>query len=247
MRSFGKDVVFESATTGSSPFYTAASNGIRRYARMLPFEIPAGTTARSLFETVLPTAHKQLVPAEAGNPELTLAVRVGDSEALREGGGSLGYTFIFRGSEVTIVEGEQPANLWIAVQKKTLERFLGDWMGERRFAPKFTPRGGALLLTDPRIMKRLVMVTGRIELALPDFEGERASFFVGAGGGKKIAIATDAPDVVIEATVPTFERLLAGTLPPDEAIGGNHVTLRGKKLVAMQFAFALAPFFPVAP
>jgi putative sterol carrier protein len=213
---------------------------------MLPFEIPTGTTARSLFETVLPNAHKQLVPLDAGTSELTLAVRVGDDDTLAEGGSSLGYTFVFRGSEVTIEESERPASLWIAVHKRTLDRFLGDWMGPRRFAPKFTPRGGALLLTDPRIMKRLVMVTGRIELALPDFEGERASFFVGAGGGKKVSIEPDAPDVVLEATVPTFERLLAGTLPPDEAIGGNHVTIRGKKLVAMQFAFALAPFFPVA-
>jgi SCP-2 sterol transfer family len=211
---------------------------------MLPFEIPAGTTARSLFETVLPKAHRQLVPPEAGHGELTMAVRIGESERLTESG-SLGYTFVFRGSEVTIEQSERPASMWIAVQRKTLERFLGDWMGPRRFAPKFTPRGGAVLLTDPRIMKRLVMVTGRIELALPDFEGARASFFVGAGGGKKVAIAPDEPDVVLEASVPTFERLLAGTLPPDDAISGSHVTIRGKKLVAMQFAFALAPFFPV--
>jgi hypothetical protein len=213
---------------------------------MLPFEIPTGTTSRTLFETVLPDAHKKLVPASAGKDELTLAVRIGGNEALSEGGSAHGHTFTFRGSDVTVDASERPANLWIAVQKKTLDRFLADWMGERRFAPKFTPRGGALLLTDPRIMKRLVMVTGCIELALPDFEGERASFFVGAGGGRKIDIDPESPDVVIEATVPTFERLLAGALPPDEAISGSHVTIRGKKLVAMQFAFALAPFFPVA-
>ena len=75
-------------------------------------------------------------------------------------------------------------------------------------------------------------------------ERGRAAILLGAGGGKKIRVSDEA-DVTIEASVATFERMLAGTLAPDEAISGSHVELIGKKLVAMQFAFALAPFFPL--
>ncbi len=202
---------------------------------MFPFEIPPGTTAESFFLSVVPEAHARLVPAGGGQEEYVLVAEIQGGEA---------FTYAVRGREVNVTRGSSPALLWVSVEQHTLERFILDWTTEKRFIPKFKPRGDVMLFTDPRVLKRLSLVTGRVELALPSFEGGRAAIKVGAGGGKKIRVSDEA-DVTIEASVATFERMLAGTLPPDEAISGGHVELSGKKLVAMQFAFALAPFFPL--
>ncbi len=210
-------------------------------ARMLPFEIPAGTTPKDLFVRVLPDAHRRLVP-QGSRETFTLGVRV-------TGSTPLAFTYTLQGGEVTVHEEARPAQLLVATEHATLARFLEDWTGPRRFVPSFTPNsaGGAplTLLTDPRVLKRLVLVSGRIELALPDLDGSRAALVAGAAGGKAIEHRDDDADVVVESEVPVFERLLSGKLGPDEALSGGHVTVRGKKLVAMQFAFALAPFFPV--
>jgi hypothetical protein len=210
---------------------------------MFPFEIPPGTTAESFFLSVVPEAHRRRVPDVVGkagaSPE-----RVEEYVLVAEIQGGEAFTYAVRGREVNVTRGSAPALLWVSVAKNTLERFLLDWTTEKRFIPKFKPRGDVALFTDPRVLKRLTMVTGRVELALPEFEGGRAAILLGAGGGKKIRVSDEA-DVTIEASVATFERMLAGTLAPDEAISGSHVELMGKKLVAMQFAFALAPFFPL--
>jgi len=204
---------------------------------MLPIDIPPGTTGRALLETVLPAAHRELVPKTgAGGGDFSMSVRV-------DGGDSFHYDF--RGADVTVHPGEAPAHLFLAVDASTLDRFVADWSGPRRYFPTFAPRGGVSLLTDPRIMKRLVLVHGRIELALPDFEGGRAAIVVGAHGGKRKEIHASSPDTVIEAKMALFDDLLAGRVSPEDALAGDGVTLRGKRLVAMQFAFALAPFFPV--
>ena len=54
----------------------------------------------------------------------------------------------------------------------------------------------------------------------------------------------DDPDVSISIALPAFLEVLAGTLGPDQAIAEGRVKLTGKKLVAMQFALALVPYFP---
>jgi len=205
---------------------------------MLPIDIPPGTTGRALLESVLPAAHRELVPPSPGGAgdAITMSVRV-------DGGDSFHYEL--RGEGVTVRPGEAPAHLWMKVDAATLERFVADWSGPKRYLPTFTPRGGVRLLTDPRVLKRLIMVSGRIELALPDFEGGRAAIVVGAHGGKKKPIDPAEPDATIEAKMSLFDALLAGRVSPDEALASDGVTLRGKKLVAMQLAFALAPFFPV--
>ena len=210
---------------------------------MFPFEIPPGTTAESFFLSVVPEAHRRLVP-DGGDKAGAAPERVEEYVLVAEIQGGEAFTYAVRGREVNVTRGSAPALLWVSVAKHTLERFLLDWTTEKRFIPKFKPRGDVALFTDPRVLKRLSMVTGRVELALPEFEGGRAAILLGAGGGKKIRVSDEA-DVTIEASVATFERMLAGTLAPDEAISGSHVELIGKKLVAMQFAFALAPFFPL--
>jgi hypothetical protein len=208
---------------------------------MRPIEIPPGTTLKGLFTDVLPATHAKFV-SQPPSTEAHVCV-------FRFAGGP-SFTVTVRGREVEVRDGEVSwSTLWVATSVGAAERILADWTGAQRFLPKSMPQG-ALALSDPRILKRLMMVSGRIELAVPDFhdgtsdEGPRISLTVGAGEAAKKGIITDEPDAVVEVRMAVLERILGGNLPPEEAIAGGHVTLRGKTLVAMQFALALAPMFP---
>jgi hypothetical protein len=200
---------------------------------MLPFEIPQGTTLASLVTEVLPAAHRKLAK---GKGRFRAVVRF-------EGGAS--YTADIDGGDVTIREGEEAgAHAWIVTRSSTAELFLADWMGARRFVPRLGDGMPFVLLSDPDVLKRLVLVEGKIELALSDFEGGRVGMTVALGSAAKKAIDPEDPHVTVDASVAVFERLLAGTLSPEAALADGDVGVRGKRLVAMQLAFALAPFFP---
>jgi hypothetical protein len=207
---------------------------------MFPFEIPPGTTVRALVTDVIPRAHAELVPKSAG-PETFRAVIAIDRGP--------SFTADVRAGAIDVREVEEKkVDFWITFDEPVAARFLADWSSTKALAPKFAPPGDVKLLTDPRVLKRLAMVSGKVEIALADFPGEdgpeRVAMTIASGAAAKKTIDRDDPDVVVEATMSAFLRLLDGTLAPEEAIADNHVSVRGKRLVAMQFALALAPFFP---
>jgi putative sterol carrier protein len=202
---------------------------------MLPIDVPPGTTLESLFFDVLPKAHAQMVPKDAA---------AGRFVAVQELRGFATYTLDIRGSELKVTEGaaDKP-DFWVTVAEEHAQLFLDDWMGPRRLAPKSLPQE-LVAISDPRILKRLAMVSAKAELALVDLDGERVGMVAASGAAAKKPIDRDDPDVVLEATADTFVRLVEGSLPPDEAIADGKVTVRGKKLLAMQYALAFAPFYP---
>jgi hypothetical protein len=203
---------------------------------MFPFEIPEGATLRSLVTEVFPQTHAKLVPASAGSTPFTIVLAL-------EGEGS--FTATVTGSSVTVREDEaRDRNVWIIGSARHAERFLTDWKTERRFVPKFAPAGDVVLMSDPRVLSRLVMASGKIELALADLDGERVAMTIAFGAAAKKTIHPDDPDVTIEATVAVFEEILAGKLAPEDAIAEGRVMVKGKKLLAMQMALALAPLAP---
>lgn len=204
---------------------------------MLPFDIPAGTTVETLFAEVLPRLHRQLVPDEPRAAELRAVARVV---------GHKSYTLAVRGAELAVHEGEdEGAPVWVCLDARAVELFLDDWSGPRRLVPDPLPTSGVLLLTDPRLLRRVAMVSGRIELAMKDFPGAgRVAMTLGAGDAARKGIDPGDPDVVIEATLSSVERLLSGALSPEDALVDEHVTVRGKRFVAMQLALALAPLHP---
>jgi putative sterol carrier protein len=207
---------------------------------MFPIDIPAGTTVESLFTDVYPALHRKLVSASSGG-----ATREALTSVVRLEGGGPSYTIVVRGKDIDVNEGEaEGAPLWVTLRREVVERFLEDWMGPKKYVPKTAPPADMVLLSDPRVMRRLAMVSARVELALTDFEGERVSLTAGCGDVAKKGIDPDDPDVVIEATMDTLTRLVGGDLSPEEALVDGHVAQRGKRLVAMQLALALAPFFP---
>jgi putative sterol carrier protein len=201
---------------------------------MIPRTLPPGTTLRSLVEVLLPADHAAHVPPDAGEARV----------CFRFAGGAA-YTLEASGSRLTVTETDriESAPLLLSVPEDTAQLFLDDWLGPQKLAPSFEPVGLGSI-TDARFLRRISAVKGVISLTLADFEGRPATLQVASGPDASLY---DDPDVTITIQLPAFLKMLAGALPPDEAITGGHVTLNGKKLVAMQFALALAPYFPARP
>jgi len=202
---------------------------------MFPIEIPPGTTVEAAFTTFAVDLHKRFVK-EAAKEEIVAGVKLI---------GGPGWTYRVRGRDLVVEDGEpDKCQLWMATKLETVEKFLADWTGPKRWWPKMTPPGELVMLSDPRLMKRMAMVNAKVEMALTDFEGERVSVIVGTCDAGKHGIDWDDPDVVIEAHTKTFDKLLEGKLAPEDALADGDVVQRGKKLVAMQLALALAAFYP---
>ncbi len=203
---------------------------------MNAFEIPPNTTIRSLIESVVPAIHARLVPEDAPREALVVTVRVEDAGS---------WTVHIRGREMRVVEGEADRpTLWLFTTARAVELFLEDAAGEQRFAPKFEPGAAAAVLSDPRLVRRAAMAHGRIELALRDVDGERLAVVFGFGGAARKRIDPDDADVVVESGLGTVERMLAGALAPEEALADGDVRVRGNRMLALQLALAIAPFYP---
>jgi hypothetical protein len=216
---------------------------------MLPIEIPHGTTVESFVTDVVPALHARLVgPAARDLPQdpFVVVVRV-------EGVG--GWTVTIRGAVMTVADGESARpNLWMWTTRGAVEWFLEDALGPKRLLPRVVPpAGGAVLLSDPRIVKRVAMANGRIELALrpghgaPGPDEERLTIVLGMGDATRRAIDPEDTETSIEAGLPTVERILRGDLGPEEALVDGDVVLRGNRFLAMQLALSLAPLYPGKP
>jgi hypothetical protein len=199
-------------------------------------EIPEGTTIEALVERVVPALHAKLVPDDAPADAIHVNVRIDDAGS---------WTVHIRGREMLVDAGEvERPTLWLFTTARAVEMFLEDATGPRRFLPKFEPADGTGILSDPRLIRRVAMAHGRIELALRDVEGERLSIVFGFGNATRRRIDPDDADVVVEAGLATVERMLAGTLAPEDALADGDVSIRGNRMLALQLALAVAPFYP---
>jgi putative sterol carrier protein len=212
---------------------------VLRYLRpppMLPIDIPPGTTVETLVTEVMPALHARMVAADTPPEALTVALHV-------DGCGD--YTLHIRGAQMRVETAPTARpTLWVHTTERALEHFLDDAAGPKRFLPKFPPVGGVRIATDPRVIKRAALANGRIELALCDADGERLALVMGFGDAARKPIDPDDPDVVLEISMGTLERILCGQLGPEEALADGHVKLRGNRLLALQLALAVAPFYP---
>ena len=155
---------------------------------MLPLEIPADTTVESLIRSVVPDLHGRLVPDDAPRDPLPVGVRV-------EGLGSYAVTIRGRQMQVADGEAERPAVRFFTTAR-AVERFLEDALGPRRFLPKAPPAGlGVGIVTDPRVVKRVAMASGSIELALRDVDGERVAVVLAFGDAARKDADPEDPDV----------------------------------------------------
>jgi hypothetical protein len=213
---------------------------------MLPIEIPPGTTVESLVTDVVPALHARLVAPvarEVPQDPFVVALRV-------EGVGA--WTVTIRGAVMTVEDGAAARpTMWMWTTGGAIEWFLEDALGPKRLFPRVAPpAGGALLLSDPRIVKRVAMASGRVELALrpgrgaPGPDDERLSIVLGFGDATKRAIDPEDADTSIEASLPTVERILRGELGPEDALADGDVSIRGNRFLAMQLALSLAPLYP---
>ncbi|MGH7270069.1 MAG: hypothetical protein ACREJ3_06520, partial [Polyangiaceae bacterium] len=108
---------------------------------MIGFEVPAGTTVKSLVESVIPALHARLVPDGGPTESFTVVVRVEDAGS---------WTVSIAGRDMRVAEGEAPRpTLWLFTTAMAVERFLEDAAGPQRFLPKIESMDGVALLSDP--------------------------------------------------------------------------------------------------
>jgi hypothetical protein len=127
---------------------------------------------------------------------------------------------------------------------RSVERFLEDALGERRLVPRFAPIGGVAMMSDPRVLRRVAMASGRLELAVREETGDRHAMVFGFGDAARKDIDPEDADAVVEADLPVLERVLRGELGPEDALADGAVRVRGNRFLAMQLALAVAPFYP---
>jgi len=203
---------------------------------MFSLDIPAGATIESLLTEVVPALHARYVGADAPGDVFTITVHI-------EGRG--GWTARIRGREMTVVEGEAARpTLWMHSSERTVERFIENARAFRRVGPGLAAVGSLTILSDPRVLKRVAMASGRVELALYDDDGERLTVTLGFGSAARKDIDPENVDVVLETRREALERVLRGEIGPEEALADGEVTLRGNRFLAMQLALAVAPFYP---
>jgi len=203
-----------------------------------PVLIPPDTTIESLVTAVIPAFHARLVPDGGPRERFTVAVRI-------EGCGS--WTVGIVGREMRVDEGEQERpTLWMYMTKSSAERLLADALGPRRLLrePRAEqPAQGAPWMSDPRVLKRLALANGRIELAAIDEQGDRLAVVLGLGDATRRPMVGDEPDTIAEAAMTTLESMICGEQGPEEALASGAVNVRGSRLLALQLALAVAPFY----
>jgi hypothetical protein len=208
---------------------------------MLPLVIPPGTTIESLVTEVIPAAHARLVGESAPKEVLLVALRI-------DGCGS--WTVRIQGRTMLVDVGEEPRpTLWMYTTKDIADRFLQDALGPKRLVAQVPPNavhtgGGVLTMSDPRVIRRVAMASGRIELVVVDEDGARLAVVFGFGDATRRPIDPEDPDTVAEAPVATLQGVLRGERGPDEALASGDVRVRGSRMLALQLALAVAPFYP---
>ena len=205
---------------------------------MLPLDIPPGTTVETLITRAIPDLHARLAAGARTEERFVVNVQIG-AEAK--------WTVRIRGPAMVVEEGhETNPTLWMYASEGSAARFLEDAVGPRRMLPpKIAPHtggGDVVTLSDPRIVRRVAMANGRVELAVVDEEGDRMAVVFGFGDAARRPIRPDGPDTVVEAKLPALQRVLRGDQGPEEALSSGDVTVRGSRLLAMQLALAIAPF-----
>jgi hypothetical protein len=160
---------------------------------VLPVEIPLGTTATALVTEIVPALHAKMVPAGVPGDAFVVAVRIEDEGS---------WTVRVRGAHMTVSEGEDTGiapTLWMWTTARTVERFLEDATTEKRLQPKFGPVGGVGTMSDPRVLRRVALASGKIELALVDERGERHGVVFGFGAAAKKEMDPEDVDTVIQS------------------------------------------------
>jgi hypothetical protein len=207
---------------------------------LFPLDIPPGATLESLVTETIPAAHARWVDGGGSTEVLLVAVRI-------EGLGA--WTFRIQGGAMRAEPGEAARpTLWVYTTAASAERFLADALGPRRLMPKVDPKTFAesapKMLSDPRVIRRVAMASGRLEVAVVDEDGARLAVVFGFGDAARKTIDPDDPDTVVEVPIATLDGILRGERAPEEALAAGDVAVRGRRLLAMQLALAVGPLYP---
>ena len=207
---------------------------------LFPLDVPPGTTIETLVTEIVPAMHARWVDGARSTERFAVTVRI-------EGHG--GWTFRIQGGSMRTEPGEAARpTLWVYTTAACAERFLADALGPRRLMPKIDPKtlasSAPKMLSDPRVVRRVAMASGRIEIAVVDDDGTRLAVVFGFGDAARRAMDPEDPDTVVEVRTATLDGILRGERAPEEVLASGDVSVRGRRLLAMQLALAVGSLYP---
>lgn len=204
---------------------------------MKPIELPAGTTVTSFIEELLAKEHAARV-SDDGPETFVVHARIDGLDS---------YTITVRGRALSVERGEQgKAQLWIATDASCATRALDDALGDARLLPDVRDPGSVPAITDPRLLRRLVMVSGTVRAELTGF-GDAPLWVAFGAGAKASRIDPERTDAEVSLPMSVLEQLMSLSKRPDEALKDVSVKTKGNPFVPMQLALALAILLPAGP
>jgi hypothetical protein len=220
------------------------------------FHVPKATTPKGLILDLLPRWHALCVPVEVAGLFRLRVELVGESaydlavDGPRLNARELGPCKALGDSLVRFESNPQPSAS-VHLQAQDVAFFLADWANEGLYRPRFTPQQTATVPTDPRILKRLLLIAGSFRLALRGVateSGVRDTEVIAVlGEAAKARLTADLrADITLSTSAAFYRRLLSGAFGPEEAFSHPDVQISGKRMLGLQAAFALAPWLPQA-
>ncbi|MCC6648154.1 MAG: SCP2 sterol-binding domain-containing protein [Polyangiaceae bacterium] len=204
---------------------------------MKPISLPAGTTVTSFLEEVLAAEHATRVTDDAAETHVIHARVDGLGE----------FTVTVRGRELSVERGlVGKAQLWVATDLACAERALADALGDGALLPDVRDPSSVPAVTDPRLLRRLAMVSGTVRAELTGF-GDAPLWVAFGAGAKASRIDDERTDAEVSVPMSVLSQLLTLSKRPDEALKDAAVKTKGNLFVPMQVALALAILLPAGP
>lgn len=204
---------------------------------MKPIELPAGTTVTSFIEELLAKEHESRV-TDDGPETFVVHARIEGLDS---------FTITVRGRALSVERGEVgKAQLWVATDAASAERALDDALGDGKLLPDVQDPASVPAITDPKLLRRLVMVSGTVKAELTGF-GESPLWVAFGAGAKASRIDPERTDAEVSVPMSVLSQLLSLTKKPDEVLKDLSVKTKGNPFVPMQIALAMAIMLPAGP
>ena len=209
---------------------------------MLDLHLPQGTSFDEALTRYLPSWHRQAVPDDRKQREFTIAVEV---RRLPRGR----YTLRIRGRDLEVEAGlpDRGQDLWIATEKRVVERVVADMCGPHLLVPRAMPGESPVrIVTDPLLIERVLMSQGIVHATIEGIPEGKDNLWVAMGVGRRYAKHIDPEEATLRMTAPyeLFRRVAGGQLDPSKAISTPEMRIDGSRMLAMQLALVSTLLIP---
>jgi hypothetical protein len=208
---------------------------------MFALTVEREDTLETLIDARLRAHHERSVRVHAAGQELSRAREWTIGMRIRR---RFTRTVVIHGPKFSVADRTPDAcDMWVSTDEASAAYFLADAKGERRLCGTPHPSMPIATPTDPRLLSRIASESAKVECALRMADGTRLLLMFGCGKHAARGIDDFDPEVELEVPEAVFVAVSQGRTTPSGALEHPDLSIRGKKLVAVKLALALAPLF----